>query len=269
MPCRDLRVLLARRGATARQDHLRATHTRSTGLNSSGAKLNRLSPCPSCRAGPALARPSGGFRFRSNGGKGVRHVWCYTNLENRVEMPNWSVLIPIPIPLEHCCHWSRSVTADAKSFTFATNARHRLNRCQCEIYMVNAGRMSLGLDVGSAFLLPSLKFGAAATFGFLTTMRQSREKATHLLSHCSTSSQAQVGGHFLARPASDRFIRVEVRNSPGTCARHDLLEAYYKEDSYGGYREGAGQKADWNRQVKGLEQGGQPHRRYKTGRPYL
>jgi len=179
--------------------------------------------------------------LRKNGGEGVRHVWCYTELANRAAMPDWSVLIPIPIPLEHCCHWSRSATADAKRFTFATNARHRLNRCQCEIYMVNAGRMSLGLDMGSAFLRPSLKLGAAATFGFLTTMHQSHEKAVHLLSHCTTSSQAQVGRHFLAHLAPDRFIRIKVRNSPRTCARYNLLEAYYKEDSDGGYREGTGQ----------------------------
>ena len=79
--------------------------------------------------------------------------------------------------------------------------------------MVNAGRMDLG--AAGEVLRPDLKHGAAATFDFFASLGQIGEKAAHLFSHGSTSTQALVGRCCLARPAPDGLIGVEVRTVAG------------------------------------------------------
>ncbi len=79
--------------------------------------------------------------------------------------------------------------------------------------MVNAGRKDLGIV--SEVLRLGLKLGAATAFDFLLTVHQIGEKTAYLLSDGSASAQAQIGRHFLARPAPDRFISVEVRTVGG------------------------------------------------------
>ena len=79
--------------------------------------------------------------------------------------------------------------------------------------MVNAGRVDLG--VAGDFRRPSPELGATTAFDFLTTMHQIGEKTARLLSDGSARAQAQIGRHFLARPAPDRFSSVAVRTVGG------------------------------------------------------
>ena len=56
----------------------------------------------------------------------------------------------------------------------------------------------------------SLKDGAAAVLDFLPTVGQIGEEAAHFLPDCGTVAQALVGGGFLACPAPNSFVSVEV-----------------------------------------------------------
>ena len=55
-----------------------------------------------------------------------------------------------------------------------------------------------------------LEHGPAALFDLCLPASQLGKEIIHFLPHCGLGAQAQVGGHLLAHPVPDRFIRIEV-----------------------------------------------------------
>ena len=55
-----------------------------------------------------------------------------------------------------------------------------------------------------------LEHGPAALFDLCLPASQLGKEIIHFLLHCGLGAQAQVGGHLLAHPVPDRFIRIEV-----------------------------------------------------------
>ncbi len=68
----------------------------------------------------------------------------------------------------------------------------------------------VGLGVANQFVGFGLQHGSAAAFDFLVSLGQIGEKAAHFLPDCGTGSQALVGRCFLAHPAPDGLVSVEV-----------------------------------------------------------
>ena len=55
-----------------------------------------------------------------------------------------------------------------------------------------------------------LEHGPSALFDLWLPASQLGKEIIHFLLHCGLGAEAQVGGHLLAHPVPDRFIRIEV-----------------------------------------------------------
>ena len=55
-----------------------------------------------------------------------------------------------------------------------------------------------------------LEHGPAALFDLWLPASQLGKEIIHFLLHCGLGAEAHVGGHLLAHPVPDRFIRIEV-----------------------------------------------------------
>ena len=108
----------------------------------------------------------------------------------------------------------------SEALLYVVGGKRELNWSQGEIYMVNAGRVDLG--VTGDFRRASLELGATGALDFLPTARPIGEKAAHLLARRGTSAQAQIGRRFRADPAPDRRVSVAVRTVAGPVHRAQL-----------------------------------------------
>ena len=67
-----------------------------------------------------------------------------------------------------------------------------------------AGKIGWGAD--NYFFRSCSQLGPAVALDFLLTAGQAGEKVAHLLLHCDTSAQTEMGGRLLAHPAPDGAI---------------------------------------------------------------